>query len=40
PLLTLGSTTTDVEDMLKTHPQGWSAKEVVDRLLTGVPQSI
>jgi hypothetical protein len=39
PLLTLGSTTSDVENMLKTHPQGWSAKEVVDRLLSGVPQN-
>ena len=39
PLLTLGATTTDVEDMLKTHPNGWSAKEVVERLLSGVPQS-
>jgi hypothetical protein len=39
PLLTLGATTTDVEDMLKTHPQGWSAKEVVERLLSGVPQT-
>jgi NAD(P)H-dependent flavin oxidoreductase YrpB (nitropropane dioxygenase family) len=39
PLLTLGSTTSDVENMLKTHPEGWSAKEVVDRLLSGVPQN-
>ena len=37
PLLTLGATTTDVEDMLKTHPNGWSAKEVVARLLSAVP---
>ena len=40
PLLTLGSTTSDVENMLMTHPEGWSAKEVVDRLLSGVPQKI
>jgi hypothetical protein len=23
--------------MLKTHPNGWSAKEVVERLLSAVP---
>jgi hypothetical protein len=39
-LLTLGATTTDVEDMLKTHPNGWSAKEVVERLLSGIPQKV
>ena len=40
PLLTLGSTTTDVESMLKVHPDGWSAKQVVDRLLSGAPAGV
>jgi hypothetical protein len=26
--------------MLKTHPNGWSAKEVVERLLSGIPQKV
>ena len=37
PLLTLGSTTTDVEAMLKEFPNGWSAVDVINRLLAGVP---
>ena len=36
PLLTLGATTSDVEGMLKEFPQGWSATDVVARLLAGV----
>ena len=40
PLLTLGTTTTDVESMLKVHPDGWSAKQVIDRLLSGAPASV
>lgn len=36
PLLTLGSTTGDVESMLKEFPQGWSAVDVVNRLMAGV----
>ena len=37
PLLTLGTTTGDVEAMLKIHPDGWSATDVIDRLLSGMP---
>ena len=37
PLLTLGTTTGDVEAMLKVHPDGWSATDVIDRLLSGMP---
>ena len=36
PLLTLGSTTADVEGMLKEFPNGWSAVDVIDRLLSGI----
>ncbi|MEI6108620.1 MAG: nitronate monooxygenase [Actinomycetes bacterium] len=36
PLLTLGSTTSDVEGMLKEFPNGWSAVDVVNRLLSGI----
>ena len=36
PLLTLGATTGDVEAMLKEFPDGWSAIDVVDRLLSGI----
>ena len=36
PLLTLGATTSDVEAMLKDFPNGWSAHDVVARLLAGV----
>ncbi|MEI6404712.1 MAG: nitronate monooxygenase [Actinomycetes bacterium] len=36
PLLTLGATTSDVEAMLKDFPTGWSAHDVVARLLAGV----
>lgn len=36
PLLTLGSTTSDVESMLKEFPTGWSAVDVVNRLMSGV----
>jgi NAD(P)H-dependent flavin oxidoreductase YrpB (nitropropane dioxygenase family) len=36
PLLTLGATTGDVEAMLRDFPDGWSAKDVVARLLAGV----
>lgn len=36
PLLTLGATTGDVEAMLKDFPDGWSAIDVVNRLLDGV----
>ncbi len=35
PLLTLGSTTGDVEAMLKEFPGGWSAVDVIDRLMSG-----
>lgn len=35
PLLTLGSTTSDVEGMLAEHPDGWSAVDVINRLLKG-----
>jgi hypothetical protein len=37
PLLTLGSTTSDVEGMLKEFPGGWSAVDVVNRLVSGIP---
>jgi NAD(P)H-dependent flavin oxidoreductase YrpB (nitropropane dioxygenase family) len=36
PLLTLGSTTSDVEGMLKEFPNGWSAVDVVNRLMSGI----
>jgi len=36
PLLTLGSNTGDVDAMLKDFPDGWSAVDVVNRLLAGV----
>jgi NAD(P)H-dependent flavin oxidoreductase YrpB (nitropropane dioxygenase family) len=36
PLLTLGATTGDVEAMLKDFPTGWSARDVVARLVAGV----
>jgi hypothetical protein len=36
PLLTLGATTADVEAMLKDFPDGWSARDVVARLMAGV----
>lgn len=36
PLLTLGATTGDVEAMLADFPDGWSARDVVARLLAGV----
>ena len=36
PLLTLGATTGDVNAMLRDFPDGWSASDVVDRLLAGV----
>lgn len=36
PLLTLGATTSDVEAMLKDFPEGWSAKDIIDRLMAGV----
>ena len=36
PLLTLGATTSDVEAMLKDFPNGWSAKDIIDRLMAGV----
>jgi len=39
PLLTLGATTSDVEDMLKTNPDGWDASEVVARLMSAVPSN-
>lgn len=35
PLLTLGSTTGDVESMLKEFPQGWTASDVINRLMSG-----
>ena len=38
PLLTLGATTSDVTDMLRDFPNGWSAVDVVNRLLEGVRQ--
>jgi len=31
--LTLGATTTDVEEMLKEFPDGWGAVDVLNRLL-------
>jgi NAD(P)H-dependent flavin oxidoreductase YrpB (nitropropane dioxygenase family) len=34
PLLTLGATTTDVEEMLKEFPDGWGAVDVLNRLTT------
>ena len=40
PLLTLGATTSDVTDMLNDFPDGWSAIDVVNRLLEGVRQAI
>jgi NAD(P)H-dependent flavin oxidoreductase YrpB (nitropropane dioxygenase family) len=36
PLLTLGSTTADVEGMLKEFPNGWSAVDVINRLMSGI----
>lgn len=36
PLLTLGATTGDVEAMLKDFPNGWSATDVVERLMAGI----
>ncbi len=36
PLLTLGATTGDIEAMLKDFPDGWSARDVIDRLMAGV----
>lgn len=39
PLLTLGATTSDVTDMLREYPDGWSAVDVVNRLLQGVRQA-
>ena len=36
PLLTLGATTGDIEAMLEDYPNGWSAVDVVNRLLAGV----
>jgi NAD(P)H-dependent flavin oxidoreductase YrpB (nitropropane dioxygenase family) len=40
PLLTLGSTTSDVESMLHVHPQGWSAVDVINRLLEGIDSPV
>lgn len=40
PLLTLGATTGDVEAMLRDYPNGWSAKDVIDRLLAGVNSAV
>ncbi len=40
PLLTLGSTTGDVEAMLKEFPNGWSAVDVINRLLAAVPVTV
>jgi len=36
PLLTLGATTSDVEHMLQLHPDGWSAKDVLDLLTSKI----
>jgi NAD(P)H-dependent flavin oxidoreductase YrpB (nitropropane dioxygenase family) len=36
PLLTLGATTGDVDAMLKDFPNGWSAKDIIDRLMSGI----
>ena len=36
PLLTLGATTTDVEQMLKLHPDGWSAVDVLEMLTSEI----
>lgn len=36
PLLTLGATTSDVENMLQLYPTGWSAKDVLDLLTSKI----
>jgi len=36
PLLTLGGTASDVENMLQLHPDGWSANDVLDLLTSKI----